>query len=522
MDLLDAAYRAGIALASSCGGEGLCGKCKVVIKKGEVKCEQSRVLNEKDRREGYVLACEALVESDLVVFVPPGSIEFVEKLPKDAGEIPEVELGEATKSNFGFAFDIGTTTITGQLIDLASHRVCGTRIAYNRQTVFGADVIARIIYAQAPEGLERLNEAVLANINEMAEELALSKGIRLGDIFSCVIAGNTTMTHLLFKVDPSHIRKVPYIPTITIVPFVNASEVGIKINPKGVIYCLSGVSAYIGGDVVAGVLSSGLFEDESLSILVDIGTNGEIVLGNREWMMACSASAGPAFEGSGVASGMKAVAGAIQKASIDDKYRVSFETIAGEKPKGICGSGYIDLIKCLLKTRIIGRDGRMDGSLKSKRIRKTDSGYEFIVAFASESATEKDITISEDDIENIKRSKAAIYSAIMALVCKVDVNLADVKRIYVAGGFGNYLDIESAIYIGLLPDIDRKIYKFIGNSSLAGARLSLVSEDALKKTDDIYKKITYLSLSSEIGYMDEYIAALFFPHTDLERFPSVR
>lgn len=611
-DLLDAAYKAGITLASSCGGEGLCGKCKVIVNTGTVRREPSKILSDKEKKEGLVLACESLVESDLEVTVPAGSLEFIVKkdkefavpeefpkgltlkeelrfkhaplvrkvyleLPrpstddnvsdldriyrelsrkvdgmtmatrlanvkqiasvlresdfkvtaviahKECGlEILSIEPGDTTNSNFGFAFDIGTTTVTGQLIDLNSGQVCHTRIAYNRQASFGADVITRIIYGSSPEGLERLNEAVLANINEMADDLAASNGTRLGDIFACVSAGNTTMMHLLLKVDPSHIRREPYIPAITAIPFVNASEAGIKINPKGIIYCLSGVSAYIGGDVVAGVLSSGQFEDEALSLLVDIGTNGEIVLGSRDWMMACSASAGPAFEGSGVGFGMKAVAGAIQKAAIDDKYEVSFETIGGAKPKGICGSGYIDILRGLLKARIIEKDGRIDASLATKRIRKTDSGHEFVVAFKNDTAIEKDITISGEDIENLKRSKAAIYSAIMALTGKVGKTLADVKRIYIAGGFGNYLDIESAIYIGLLPDIDRNIYEFVGNSSLAGARLSLASEDALKKTNDIYKKITYLDLGSEAGYMDEYIAALFFPHTDLRRFPSIR
>ena len=582
-DLLTAAIKSGIMVHAACGGEGICGKCKVIVDKKEI------------------LACQTIVESDLDVKIPKGSLEAHTKLAHESEEftkgvvlkrenafefsplvrkvyielsrptqddnssdldrvcreishrfnnihistnlanlkhlsevlsdsdfkvtitiaykdealdIVTIEPGDTTKSNYGFAFDIGTTTVAGQLIDLNSKDILGTRIAFNKQAIYGSDVISRIIYASNPEGLSKLSEAVLDNINEMILDITSAKNIALSDAYCVVCAGNMTMMHLLLKIDPAKIRKAPYIPTTAIFETIHAPEAGIEINPKGIAAFLPGVTTYVGGDIVAGVIACGLAENDELSLLIDIGTNGEIVLGNRDWMMGAAASAGPAFEGSGLKCGMKAVNGAIQRVEIDENFNVKATTVGGVKPKGICGSGYIDLLCQMLKRGIIGKNGKMENSIKSKNIRKTETGYEFTLT--------KNVVITEDDIENIKRSKGAIYSAIISLLNKVEKPLGDIKKIYIAGGFGNYLNIENAIFIGLLPDTDRSKYEFIGNSSLAGARMSLLSHDAFVKAHEIYKNITYVDLSSEPNYMDEYVAALFFPHTDLGRFPSVR
>ncbi|MFA6142685.1 MAG: ASKHA domain-containing protein [Candidatus Omnitrophota bacterium] len=582
-DLLTAAVKCGIVLNAVCGGEGLCGKCKVIV---------------ADRK---VLACETIIESDLDVTIPKQSLsehsasignseEFtkgvvlekekahpfsplvrkfylemkaptadesssdferiVDELARrvnnlslttklanvkhlgeiirdsdfkvtatvgykdDSVEILSIEPGNTVSSNYGFAFDIGTTTVVGQLIDLDKNKILGTRIAFNKQASFGADIITRIIYASNAGGLKILNDAVLENINEIIEDLCASAKVRLSDLNVVNFAGNMTMMHLLLKIDPSNIRKAPYIPATTVFPAVSLSEVSIEGNPKGMASFLPGVTTYVGGDIVSGVLASGLAESDELQLLIDIGTNGEIVLGNKDWMMGTAASAGPAFEGSGLSCGMKAVGGAIQKIAITKSLDVKLDVIGGGKPRGICGSGYIDLLCQMFKNGIIDRNGKIKRALKTDRIRKTDTGYEFVV--------DKGIVISEDDIENLKRSKGAIYSAIIALLNKVEKNITEVKRVYIAGGFGNYLNIENAVFIGLLPDIDRDIYRFVGNTSLAGARISLSSHEAFLKTFRIHKNITYLDLSSEPGYMDEYVASLFFPHTDLGRFPSVR
>lgn len=582
-DLLTAAIRAGIMVHAACGGEGLCGKCKVIINKKEA------------------LACQTIIESDMKVTVPKESLETHSKLAHeseeftkgislererafefsplvkkiyveltgptrddnisdldriyeevarkfnnlhiltnlanlkhlsgilrdsdfkvtvtlahkdDSLEIITVEPGDTTGSNYGFAFDIGTTTVAGQLIDLNTKSILGTRIAFNKQALFGSDVITRIIYASNPDGLEKLNEAVLDSINEIIEDLARSQKMSLTDAYCVVCAGNMTMMHLLLKIDPTNIRRAPYIPTTTSFETAHAPEAGIEINPKGIAAFLPGVTTYLGGDIVSGIIACGLSQKKELSLLIDIGTNGEIVLGNSEWMIGAAASAGPAFEGSGLRCGMKAVKGAIQKVDIDNDLNVKAVTIDGDKPKGICGSGYIDLLCQMLRRGVIGKNGRISRELRSKNIRKTQTGYEFVVA--------GDIAITEDDIDNLKRSKGAIYSAIITLLNKVDKKLSDIKKIYIAGGFGSYLNIENAIFIGLLPDADRSGYQFIGNSSLAGARMSLLSRDAFKMADTIRQDITYVDLGSEPDYMDEYVAALFFPHTDIARFPSVR
>jgi len=590
-DLLTAAIKAGVVIAAACGGEGLCGKCKVSV------------------GGSTVLACQTLAESDLLVEVPKGSVEshsamkhesedftkgiiserekslklspiirkvYVElseptqddntddlerilravelsiahsrittrlsnikhlsenlrdsaykvtavvAYEEGSVEMLAVEPGDTTDRLFGFAFDIGTTTVAGQLIDLNSGEILGTRIAFNKQSTYGSDVITRIVYASNPKGLDTLSEAVLANIADIIKDLSDSCRVNLSVIYAAVLAGNMTMMHLLLKIDPTNIRKAPYIPAAARFCPMNAREVGIDINQRASAVFLPGVSTYVGGDIVAGLLACGLADNPNLTLLIDIGTNGEIVLGNSEWMMGTAASAGPAFEGSGLECGMKAVKGAIQKAEIGVNLYTKVETVWQEAPRGICGSGYIDILCQLLKRNIIHRDGKINRSIKSDLVRNNGVNYEFVLVPKNMSATGKDIVITDDDIENLKRSKGAIYSAIISLLNKVGKNMSDITKIYIAGGFGNYLNIENSIHIGLLPDINRDVYEFIGNSSLAGARMMLLSRDLVARADAIRKNVTYLDLSSEPDYMDEYVASLFFPHTDMGRFPSAQ
>ena len=618
--ILSAAISAGVHITSSCAGEGVCGRCKVIVKKGHVLTQATGRITLDERLKGYYLACLANVQSDLEVEVPPESQLELEKLgakdielrlkgiyekaeeihefeisakeifkhsplatklylelpipnPKDTisdlerlyreirksydipvmqtglvnirglgellrlsdwkvtvtignrnntTEIILIEPGDTSGSNFGVAFDIGTTTISGQLIDLNTKKIIGTKITYNKQATFGADVISRIIYAQKSDGLEKLHHAVIDGMNSMIEDLANEHNIDLNNVTCCVCAGNTTMIHLLLRVDPSFIRRDPYIPTANFVPVIRAVEAGIKINPRGLLSCIPGVASYVGGDITAGVLSSGLDQEENLSLLIDIGTNGEIVLGNKEWLISSAASAGPAFEGSGLTCGMRASNGAIQKIKIDKKtLEVNYEIIDNTKPKGICGSGYIDLLSELLNNQIIDRNGKIK-DIKNKRIRETDLGREFVLVFKAASGIDRDIVITETDIDNLKRAKAAIFSAVSSLTRHMNLDLHDIVKIFIAGGFGNYIDIEKALRIGLLPDLDRGKYIFIGNSSLLGARMILLSSGAMQKSFEIAKKITYFELSADVKYMEEYVAALFFPHTDLSKFPSLK
>jgi len=433
-------------------------------------------------------------------------------------EIVLIEPGDTSAKNFGLCFDIGTTTLSGQLVDLNAKKVLGTKATYNRQASFGSDVISRIVYAGKEDGLESLHQAVTEGMNEITQELIREHDIDLNDVTCVLCAGNTTMIHLLMRIDPTYIRREPYIATANFVSTVRAAEAGVKINPRGLLSCVPGVSSYVGGDVTAGVLSTGLYREEELALLIDIGTNGEIVLGNRDFLIAASASAGPAFEGSAVTCGMRASSGAVQKVSIDAKtFQVKYITISEARPRGICGSGYIDLIAEMLRVGLIDKSGKIkpeDGGC----VRKSDFGREFVVVPKADSATGAEIVINEADIENIKRAKAAIYSAAATLVKHLDLNFTQISKIFLAGGFGTYVDMNNAIAIGLLPDLERPRFVFVGNSSLSGARTMLLSSQAAKKADEIAAKMTYLELSVEPGYMDEYMAALFFPHTDLSRF----
>jgi uncharacterized 2Fe-2S/4Fe-4S cluster protein (DUF4445 family) len=457
---------------------------------------------------------ELLRDSDWQVTVTLGK-------RNDTVEVVLVEPGDTSGKNYGLAFDIGTTTISGELLDLNTKKVLGTKAAYNKQASFGSDVISRIIYAREENGLDKLHSAVTETINHMILELTGEHNVDLNDVTCIHCAGNTTMMHLLFSVDPTYIRKEPYIPTANFLPTVRAKEAGININPRGLISCVPGVSSYVGGDTTSGVLSSGLYRDEELGILIDIGTNGEICLGNRDFLVACAASAGPAFEGSGLTCGMRASSGAIQDVKINGKdFKVDFETIGMTKPIGICGSGYIDLLAEMLQAGIIDKSGRIVA--RGERVRESNLGREFVVVFKEGSAASGDIVINEADIDNLKRAKAAIYSACAILVKHMDLDFSGVKRVYIAGGFGTSLNVEKAVKIGILPDLPRERFKFIGNSSLAGAREMLLSYEAQKCSDLLAGKITYFELSVDAGYMDQYMAALFFPHTDLVQFPSVK
>ncbi|MDB4349348.1 ASKHA domain-containing protein [Omnitrophica bacterium] len=619
-NLLYAAVQAGIYIHSSCGGDGVCGRCKVIIKNGKFRTEPTGRITIEEKDKGYVLACLTSVQGDLTVEIPPESRLDLDKVTKEEAkalrlkglftpaeevvqqkgpkervfehsplatkiylrlpkpdlddkisdlerlyreirktrdiqimqtglvnikrlgslmresdwkitatlgkrnettEIVRIEPGDTSKKNYGMAFDIGTTTITGQLVDMNSKKVLGTKATYNKQVMFGDDVITRIIYATEGGGLEQLHHVVIDTINYMIQDFITEHKINLNDINGITCAGNTTMMHLLLRVDPMYIRREPYVPTANFVPVIRGAEAGVRVSPRGLLYCVPGVSTYVGGDITAGVLACGLSETKKLTLLVDVGTNGEIVIGNREWMAACSASAGPAFEGSGLSCGMRASKGAIQVVKIDPELNVKAETIGGVKPRGICGSGYIDILAELLRHGVITRDGKINTQIKSQRIKKLDRGGAFVVVFRKDAETAHDIAITEEDIENLKRSKGAIYSAISTLLKKLGLDFKDLAKVYLAGGFGTCLNMQNAITIGLLPDLDRKTFSFVGNTSIVGTHQILLSYEAMKKAEEIARKITYIELSVEQGYMDEYMSSLFFPHTDISRFPTV-
>ncbi len=436
-------------------------------------------------------------------------------------EILSLEPGDSCAENYGIACDIGTTTIVAQLVDLRSGATLGVEASHNQQAKYGEDVISRMIFACGRGGLSPIHLAVIDSVNALIDTLLEKHGVEASNVTALTAAGNTTMTHLFLGLEPCTIRLEPYIPTANFLPPSSADELNLRIHPRAVVNCMPGVSSYVGGDITAGLLASGISNSPQVSVLIDIGTNGEIVIGNNEWLVCCSASAGPAFEGSGTKCGMRATRGAIQKVHIEADH-VAYETIGAAKVRGICGSGLIDTIAELFRNRIIDPNGKFPRDSANPRVRENEGDMEFVLASGDETETGKDVVITEDDISNLIKSKGAILAAMRVLLNSVGISFEDLKRIYVAGGFGNYLDVEKAIFIGLLPDLPPERVQFIGNSSLTGARMALLSRHAFARADTLARQMTYFELSVNPKFMDEFVASLFLPHTDIDLFPSVK
>jgi uncharacterized 2Fe-2S/4Fe-4S cluster protein (DUF4445 family) len=430
---------------------------------------------------------------------------------------PKSDAGKA----FGAAIDIGTTTVVVHLVDLATGKTVAAEAEYNSQIAFGDDVIKRIIRSEE-DGVEKLAAAVRGDLNRLIERGAKAAGIETKEIVAAIAAGNTTMISLFCGLDPRWIRREPYIPPATDIPPFPARKIGLLIAENALLYLVPGVASWVGGDITAGVLHSGLYRSEDLALLVDIGTNGEIAVGNREWLLSCSCSAGPAFEGSGIACGMRAGPGAIDRFDLADDGVPSFRTIQKVKPTGICGSGLLDLASELFRTGLLGREGRLNASVGAGRIREGEAGPEYLVSEAAKNGTERDIVVTQADIDNLIRAKAAIYAGISVLLKAVNLSLPDVKRLYISGGFGNYLNIRHAICLGLLPDLPPEKITFIGNGSVRGAKRILLSRAAADGARRIARMMTYFELSADGHFMDEFSAAMFIPHTNVELFPSCR
>ena len=577
----EAAIRAGIHdLELPCGGQGTCGQCLVEIadqENGTVMACQTRVCRDmvvrvpEDRNvamrvvgDSHFLAGAGLMpdrEKLSPLFriarltVPPATIEEhysdwsrlvrelgrenpglristgVEVLRKLAGILRErdgritvelqeaggvltvldVQPGDAATRAIGLAVDVGTTTVAAQLVDLEDGAVLVTRTAYNPQIRRGADIITRIDYARTPQRLQELRAMVLQTINALIGEMAREIRANAGDVRAAFIAGNTTMIHLLLGLPPRYIRESPYVPTVNSLPAIQAREAGLDIRPEATVEFAPGVGSYVGGDITAGLLATELptIRDE-VFLFLDIGTNGEIVIGNAEWMVACACSAGPAFEGSGIKCGMRAAEGAIEHIEIGaDGRTVRYKVIGGGKPAGICGSGLICLLGELFSRGIVDQSGRFH----DRRA--------FLVERGANTSNGEDLVITEADLENLIRTKAAIYAACALVLENVGLEWDAISRVYIAGGFGRYIQVADAVLIGMLPDLPHRRFSYIGNSALTGAYIALLSRERRDTLAGIASRITYVDLSSDPRYMDSYIKAMFLPHTDLERFPSV-
>jgi len=608
--LLEGIKEAGINIAASCGGQGVCGRCMVKIVDGKIQPEVDTILTEKERSEGYCLSCLAIVDGDVTVHIPAASVlenqavlvdthgddidrkievghwkinpcvkRIHMKLPeptledcisdldrlkrgmssdsvpyekihcgvnilKKLGgvlrdgewevtvtlmetsnwfEIVDIRQGDHREHIYGLAIDVGTTSIVVFLIDLVSGKKVGVASSYNKQAECGDDVITRMVYSQKKGGLEKLQSLVIGTINELTDKLLEEHKVSVENVDAVCFAGNTTMSHLLLGMNPKSIRQDPYIPGATHFPVFRPSDIELNINPFGLGYCLPCISSYVGGDITAGVLRSEIHKKEELTLLIDIGTNGEIVLGNKDWMMAASCSAGPAFEGGGVKNGMRAMNGAIEKVKEGENGEPICSAIGNEKPCGVCGSGIIDAISFLFLQGMIDGKGKIRTEKENKRVRDVDGILEYVLVFEEETAEGTgDIVLTEADIDNIIRAKGAIYAGFSVLLEEVGLTFNEIERFLIAGGLGNYLNIESAINIGLLPDIGVEKFHYIGNSSVMGAQLSLLSKNLMEEAEEIANSLTNLELSVKPVFMDKYMQALFIPNTNMNEFPSVQ
>ena len=617
-NLIRVAMEAGVHINASCGGEGVCGKCRVIIEDGNVEGGITEKLSQEDIENGYRQACLASVQNDLVVripvesevdasilnlqktprrkariwemnleelkekglFVPPVEKKYLE-LPEPTSQdnlpdvtrlvsflkakhdehrlvvqlpvirkIPDVlrkdgfkvtatlarpvhsgrkthiiniQPGDTTDRNYAIAVDVGTTTIYSQLIDLVTGDVLASYGEYNKQISYGEDVISRIIYASKPNGLQKLNEVVIATINKLIKKMVKRARIDSDEISSITLAGNTTMTQLMLGINPKYIRLSPYVPASTLFSPIKAIDLGFALEDHVTALVYPAISSYVGGDIVAGVMGSGMYRTEELTLFMDIGTNAEIVIGNKDWLACAACSAGPAFEGGGIKFGMRAAKGAIEDFSMDP---VTFEpmniTIGNVRPKGICGSGLIIIAATMFEMGVIDNRGKFNRDLDTSRIRETDGVFEYVLAWKDESQIDRDITLTEPDLDNLIRAKGAIYSGCVTLLEEVGLKMSDIDSIYLAGGFGSYVDLEKAMVIGLLPEIDHDRVRFIGNGSLMGAKMSSLTNRIRKDVVEVTKRMTNFELSETASFMNNYVAALFLPHTNMDQFPKLK
>ncbi len=621
--LSEAARLVGIELQQPCGGQGRCGRCAVQVLEGAVRRRSTLRLSPEDVEQGYTLACQTVVEGNVVVHVPPQekierrlttdltvsevtvpsgydhrldqsihrvrlsmtppsmdnqtddlgrlktalrqqagfenvtfSLPLLRKIGSILrqsnwqvtaildvtdtldGEYDEERLIDLLPGHmpdeaplWGVAIDIGTTTVTLWLVDLITGRVKSQVSEYNAQISRGEDVISRIVYSGKDGGGDEMRSLVLGTINDLLEVAVKRASARRGDsaymikpedIVKATVAGNSTMTHLLLGIPAASIRLSPFVTAANLIPPIMGSESGLNIHPLATVDCLPGVASYVGSDITAGVLSTNMDHATHITLFMDVGTNGEIVMGSAEWLVSCACSAGPAFEGAGVLSGMRATRGAIEEIWINSQtHEPSYRVIGGGKPAGICGSGLISLLAEMFMTGVVDKAGYLNTQLPTRRIREGEHGPEYVVAWDEDTQKGKDIAITHVDIDNLLRAKGAIYAGYSVLASSVGVPLEMVEQMLIGGSFGKYINVEKAIQIGLLPDMPWESIRFLGNTSVRGAYYALLAKRSRERLNEIASRMTYIELSADNSFYEAFMSALFLPHTDLARFPSV-
>ncbi|MHA1310955.1 MAG: ASKHA domain-containing protein [Candidatus Helarchaeota archaeon] len=593
--ILDASKEAGIDLVSICGGKGICGKCKVIIEKGELKQQlddtELKFISEHEIDENYRLACRVKIRDNLIVRIPEESrtgkqrlqVEGIKtkvkldpvikkyyiKLEKptlidqtsdfdrikqalkskfdilnlrinlnllknlgelirsynwnftvciwDNEEIISIEEGDTTNKIYGYATDIGTTKLAGYLLDLHTGEVLAVGSLMNPQIPFGEDVISRIGHKEP----NKLQSAVIDGLNKIFEEICEKANINPQHVYELVAVGNTSMHHLFLGIKAKQIGVSPYIPVISRGISVQNEYLKIKMNEFGRIYTLPVISGYVGADTMGVLLSTEIYKKDEICMALDIGTNTEVILGNKDRILTTSCASGPAFEGAHIQFGMRASSGAIEKIKIDPKtLDPEIETIDHVKPRGICGSAIVDIPAEMLKSKIIDVKGKMNYNLDSPRLRKGEKYYEYVLVWGKNSAFNKDIVITQKDIREISLAKAAIHTGTTILLQEFGINESDIDKLFIAGAFGTHINIENARFIGMFPEIPTSKIKTVGNAAGTGARMCLVSKEMRNIIEKISKKVEYIELGAHPDFQKVYLNSNYLPYADLSFYPE--
>ena len=433
-------------------------------------------------------------------------------------EIIDIEPDKVSKS-YGLAIDIGTTTVVAYLIELETGKRVAIESMTNPQVAYGEDVVSRISYViTAEDGLQRLGDIIRTGINSLIEQLIKRSNISYDQIEEVAIVGNSVMHHLFLKLTPEFIGRSPFVPVTHTPMNVKARDIGINVNPSGNVHILPIEAGYVGADNVGVIIVSEIYKSPEISLVIDIGTNGEIVLGNNEKLFSVSCAAGPALEGAHIKFGMRAAAGAIERVKIDETYEPTYKTIGDEKPRGICGSGIIDVMAELFRVGIIEKNGRF-ADIDTPRLRRINKIKEYVLEWASEAAINSDIVITQKDVREVQLAKGAMYAGAIVLMKRFDCTQLD--RIMLAGAFGNYIDKKSAMLIGLYPDCDLERVVSIGNAAGEGAIMALLSKEKREEAMRIAKSVEYVELTLEEDFEPEFMNAMYFPHRK-DNFPHLK
>jgi uncharacterized 2Fe-2S/4Fe-4S cluster protein (DUF4445 family) len=600
--VLEAARDIGVSISSVCGGRGLCGKCKIIIRGGEKHLSaptkaEIHALSREDLKNGFRLACQAAIRSKgtITIEVPRESrvdqqklllkglekkVEIspavrnvtlslkkpsladaksdVDRLIESANsetklklridyealkqiphavrkgnwtvtvtlwknnEIIEAKPGE-TRGLYGFAVDIGTTKLAGYLVNLTNGEVAATSLMMNPQIPYGEDVISRIRFVmEAPDNIVKLQQSVVEGVNQLIRETCEEAKIAPMEICDVTVAGNTAMNHIFLGIPPNYVALMPYPAALQSSVDVKARDLTLNVGRGAYVHALPVVAGFVGGDAVADILATGVNVADELSMLIDIGTNTEIVLGNKDRLVACSCASGPAFEGAHIKHGMRASSGAIEQVWVNpETFEVGFKTVENSKPRGLCGSGIVDIVAQLLKIGLIDQSGRLSKESKSPRLRVNEKTAEFVIAWKDETSVRNDIVVTQGDIREIQLAKAAIYTGASILMKKLSAKARDIRRIFLAGAFGTYVDPQNAKIIGMYPDVPLERVQFVGNTAGSGARMTLLSVDARNMASDIARQVEYVELGADPNFQSEFLKATYLPHQETERFQSL-